>query len=121
MKHITLILISFLFLTGASEGIEVSYLQERGGVSYEVNSETPFTGKLVEKYWSGQKQSEANFKNGMLEGLATLWYQNGQKESEGNYRNGKPEGIHTSWYENGQKSGEAIWKDGLPIEYNGFP
>jgi len=145
MKHITLILFSFLFLTGTSEGKEVSYLQERGGISYEVNSEIPFTGKLVEKYWSGQKQSEANFKNGKLEGLATLWYQNGQKKieynykngkfqglltewhengqkkDEGNYRNGKPEGVHTSWYENGLKSSEAIWKDGRPIEYNGFP
>ncbi len=45
-----------LFLTGVSEGKEVTYLQDRGGVRYEVNSKTLFTEKLVEKYLNGQKK-----------------------------------------------------------------
>ncbi len=38
MKNITLLLISLLFLTGISEAKEVTSLQDRGGVKYEVNS-----------------------------------------------------------------------------------
>ena len=95
MKTIILILTSLLFLTGCEK--EVSVLQKRGGVAYEVNSKTPFTGKLVEKY------------------------ANGQKKVEGNYKNGKPDGVHAWWHENGEKRSDTIWKDGHFIEYNGFP
>ena len=51
MKNTILILIPLLFLTGCEK--EVSSLQDRGGVKYEINSETPFTGRLVEKYENG--------------------------------------------------------------------
>ncbi len=107
MKTITLILISFLFLTGASEGKEVSYLQDRGGVRYEINSETPFTGKLVEKYWSGQKWHEGSYIDGKKDGLHTSWYWNGQKKVEGNWKDGKADGVATHWHENGQKNNLA--------------
>jgi antitoxin component YwqK of YwqJK toxin-antitoxin module len=119
MKTIILILTSLLFLTGCEK--EVSVLQKRGGVAYEVNSKTPFTGKLVEEYANGQKKIEGNYKNGKPEGLETYWHKNGQKLREGNYKNGKPDGVHAWWHENGQKRSDTIWKDGHFIEYNGFP
>jgi len=103
MKHIALILISFLFLTGVSEGKEVSSLQDRNGVRYEVNSEISFTGKLVEKYWNGQKEYEGNFKDGKRDGLSTKWYANGQKGYEGSYKGGKKDGFYNNWYWTGQK------------------
>ena len=37
---------------------------ERGGLTYEANSETPFTGVVVEKHESGQKMLEGTFKDG---------------------------------------------------------
>jgi hypothetical protein len=77
MKTIILILTSLLFLTGCEK--EVSVLQKRGGVAYEVNSKTPFTGKLVEEYANGQKKVEGNYKNGKSEGLETYWHENGQE------------------------------------------
>ncbi len=52
-----------LFLTGVSEGKEVTYLQDRGGVRYEGNSKTPFTGKVIEFYKDGQKK-EIKYKGG---------------------------------------------------------
>ncbi len=54
MKNTILILISLLFLTGCEK--EVSSLQDRGGVKYEINSEVGFTGKYVEFYKDGQKE-----------------------------------------------------------------
>ncbi len=46
MKITILILISLLFLTGCEK--EVTSLQDRGGVKYEINSEVGFTGKYKE-------------------------------------------------------------------------
>jgi len=114
MKNTILILISLLFLTGVSEGKEVSYLQDRNGIKYEVNTDVGFTGKYVEKYENGhgQKNSERNYKDGKLEGLFTRWYENGQRSYEGNYKDGKLEGLFTRWYENGQKKFEGNYKNG---------
>ena len=35
----------------------------RGGLTNEINSETPFTGVVVKKYASGQKAEKATFKD----------------------------------------------------------
>ena len=89
MKKTILILVSLLFLT-ACEGVrEVTSLQDRNGIKYEVNSEVGFTGKYVEKYENGQKKVEINYKNGKKEGAWTYWHENGQKKSEENYKNGE--------------------------------
>lgn len=77
MKNSILILISLLFVPGCEK--EVTSLQDRGGVKYEVNSETSFRGKLVKKYENGQKTVEEHYKDGKLDGLYTYWYKNGQK------------------------------------------
>jgi len=63
---------------------EVTYLVDRNGIKYEVNSEVGFTGKYVQYFDNGQKFSETNFKNGKENGLGTGWYENGQKKSETN-------------------------------------
>ena len=102
---------------------EVSSLQDRGGVKYEINSETPFTGKLVKKYESGQKEFEWDYTNGELDGRLTYWdkegnvtkteeYKDGQKIYEGNWKHGKEDGLYTEWYENGQKEYEGNFIDG---------
>jgi len=121
MKNTILILIPLLFLTGCEK--EVTSLQNRGGVKYEINSETPFTGRLVKKYEDGQKEFEWNYTNGELDGRLTYWdkegnvtktegYKDGQKIYEGNWKNGKEDGFYTEWYENGQKMLEGNFKNG---------
>ena len=71
MKNTILILISLLLLTGCMEEKEVTSLQERGGIKYEINSDVGFTGKYVEKYEDGQKKKEINYKEGKPDGLST--------------------------------------------------
>ena len=90
---------------------EVTSLQDRNGIKYEVNSEVGFTGKYVEYYENGQKSYETNYKNGKQDGLWTGWHENGQKESELNFRNGKKDGLWTEWYKNGQKKSEINFKN----------
>ena len=120
---------------------EVTFLQDRNGIKYEVNSEVGFTGKYVEYYkngqkhieehlklgkrnglmtkWheNGQKKSEINSKNGeIVDGLVTEWHDNGQKMSERNFKNGKYEGLVTEWHDNGQKASEGNMKNGEVVD-----
>ncbi len=113
MKNTILILISLLVFTGVIEGKEVTYLEYRGGIGYEVNSEVGYTGKYVQWYENGQKKIfEENYVDGELDGLGIWWYANGQKGSEENYKGGELDGLHTSWHENGQKKSERNYKGG---------
>ena len=94
--------------------VDISKTVERGGLRYEINSETPFTGVVVvSKYENGQKAQETTYKDGKLEGLVTKWHENGQKEEETTYKDGKIEGLSTAWYDNGQKRSEYTYKDGI--------
>ena len=119
MKKPILILISLLLLTGVSESKEVSYLHERNGIKYEVNSEEPFSGTHIEYDENGQRRT--TYRNGKPKGLFTTWFKNGhrQKEYEGYLNNRNREGLWTWWYENGQKREEIDYrnskKEGLSI------
>ena len=94
--------------------VDWSKLQDREGVMYLPNEETPFTGRAESFYENGQKELESNYKDGKPDGPWTWWYESGQKEREGNYKDGKKDGLLTWWYENGQKKVEANHKDGEP-------
>ena len=100
-------------LYGKVETREVDSLQDRGGLKYAVNEESPFTGKLL-TYWDNKrenKKEETNYKDGKRDELSTSWYENGQKKSEVNYTDGKGDGLFTAWYENGQIATEMNVKD----------
>ncbi len=115
---------------------EVTYLQERNGIKYEVNSEVGFTGKfdqgnekitfkngkkegLHTKYMGGNyeyKKSEVNWKDGNKVGLETHWewWGSGYRwiRSVRNYKDGKKVGLWTERYENRKRKSEGNWKDG---------
>ena len=58
--------------------VDLSRTVERGGLRYEVNSETPFTGVAVDKYENGQKKHEVTWKDGKkLSG--TYWDEEGNE------------------------------------------
>ena len=69
-------------MVGCGKTVDFSKLVERDGLMYEGDSETPFTGVMVDKYENGQKKFEATFKDGKQEGLSSGWYENGKKECE---------------------------------------
>ena len=113
MKKPILILISLLLLTGVSESKEVSYLHERNGIKYEVNSEIPYTGSYIDHPESGRRRT--SYVDGKPKGLFTTWFKNGhrQKEYEGYLNNRNREGLWTYWYKkNGQKKFEGNLIDG---------
>ena len=97
------------------KAVDASKLVQKGGLTYERNSKTPFTGVRVGKYENGQKKKEATYKDGKLDGLFTGWHENGQKAQEVTYKDGKPEGLGIGWLENGQKWSEVTYKDGKQV------
>ncbi|MDC0156732.1 toxin-antitoxin system YwqK family antitoxin [Verrucomicrobia bacterium] len=136
MKPVLLSLAIALLMVGWGEVVDYEKLQDRGGVMYLPNEETPFTGRAESFHENGQKSDEINFKDGKWDGLRTAWYPNGQKYLSCNYEDGKTtsftrwyengqkstEGFdysrnqhkEISWYKNGQKSSEVIYRDGKP-------
>ena len=63
------------------QAVDASKLVKRGGLIYERDSETPFTGVMVKNHENRQKAIEATYKDGKQEGLATTWYGTGLKWS----------------------------------------
>jgi antitoxin component YwqK of YwqJK toxin-antitoxin module len=115
MKH--LLLMAFAILTigcgeKKSEDVNLDELEDREGVAYLKNSDSPYTGKVFEFHDNGQKKSEITLKDGEYDGPAVSWHENGQKDSEGNNKDGKLHGPAVICYENGQKKAEANYKDG---------
>ena len=88
MKNVVYIVLSLVLLTGFSGEKVVTYLQDRGGVMYEPNTEVPFTGVLVKKYDNGQKKKEEHYKDGKEDGLLTWWNWNGNITRNRTYKDG---------------------------------
>ena len=116
MYRIIIPIVLLLFITGCEKTIDFEKLQERDGTYYEVNSEKPFSGKVLGKYENGKTEYRGKYKDGYLNGVATWWYENGKKDSEGTVKNGKKNGLYTDWYENGQKSSEKTYNDGKKMD-----
>ena len=133
------IIISLLFLLiGCST--ELDTLQKRDDTYYEINSEEPFSGLIINKYESGQKHTKGYLTNGREDGYWTWWYEGspknhirlyldnildnlpylfydswenyGQKRKEVDFLDGTLDGLWTQWYENGNKSSEVTYKNG---------
>ena len=133
------IIVSLLFLLiGCSKDLDT--LEKRGDIYYEINSEEPFSGLIINKYESGQKHTKGYLTNGREDGYWTWWYEGspknhirlyldnildnlpylfydswenyGQKRKVVDYLDGTKDGLSTEWYENGQKKEEGTYKDG---------
>ena len=117
MKH--LLLMAFAILTigcgeKKSDGVNLDELEDREGVAYLKNSDSPYTGKVFEFHANGQKKGETGYKDGKPDGPMVAWHENGQKKLEASYKDGKYDGFWTMWYEKGQKNSELNFKDGKP-------
>ena len=49
---------------GCSNEVSLDQLQDRNGLKYEINSQTPFTGSSVDYYDNGQLRAKQNLKDG---------------------------------------------------------
>jgi antitoxin component YwqK of YwqJK toxin-antitoxin module len=105
-------ILCFLIIASCSKEIPFDQLVERNGIYYEVNSQTPCSGRTVNYYENGQLLHKENWKDGELDRLYEYYFENGQLMLKGNYKDGKEEGLSESYYENGQLLHKENWKDG---------
>lgn len=125
-------LLTLIAIIGCTKEIDSTRLVERKGITYEVNSRDPYTGKAIdinyernivrerlfikgllhgitiEYYDNSQKKMEATYSGGQLHGIRRTWYKNGQLESEANYVNNRLEGQKKRWFEDGHKVAEDL-------------
>jgi antitoxin component YwqK of YwqJK toxin-antitoxin module len=92
--------------------VQIDNLEERKGIRYLKNSDTPYTGEYFIVHRNGQKKATGSFKGGKTDGLVTSWYENGQKRFEVNFKDGIFHGLNLLWHENGQKEQEIYYKEG---------
>lgn len=122
---IVFVLLSMMLLGCGPKVIDKEQLQFRKGIAYVVNSEEPFTGKVVSHYSNGQKKFDGDYVDGKNQ-RETTWYENGQKKREVDellrksitwYENGKKESEsdplqNIIWFESGQKHQESNFVNG---------
>jgi len=135
MKKLLTIL-CLVLLVSCSNEVPDDKIVIRGGLFYEVNSTTPFTGSSVEHHSNGQLKSRTNYRDGKYYGTweewdktgqliektyfknnrtvsSELYHPNGQLEWRENWKDGKEDGLWESYYQNGQLKEKRNYKDGV--------
>jgi antitoxin component YwqK of YwqJK toxin-antitoxin module len=125
MRYLILSL-SLLILTSCSHAIapevpevlEVSQdkLIKRDGVTYQVDSDEPFTGHAVRFHENGKLEYKTDYKEGKKNGLSEWYWENGILGQRGNLENDKKNGLVELFDQNGNLIRSVIYKDGIPID-----
>ena len=102
MKPCLYLLIPALFLVSCDQReVDASRLVIRNETTYEVNSDTPFTGVSLTYHENGQVEVRITFKDGNQDGLLERYFENGQLALTENYTNGNFDGLAEAYFENG--------------------
>jgi antitoxin component YwqK of YwqJK toxin-antitoxin module len=89
-------------------------LEERQGISYKVNSQTPYSGAYRKSFKEGL--DEGNYKDGKLYGLWKSYWNNGELYYSCYFKDGKLDGLFESFYENGQLEYKECYKNGEKVD-----
>jgi hypothetical protein len=112
MKKLPILLCIFLLSACAPSEVPSDKLVERNGITYEINSQRPFTGVSTEYQENGQLAEKVNWVDGEVNGLAESYHENGQLAYKGNFKDGKFNGLSKWYHENGQLMKTFTHKDG---------
>jgi len=94
--------------------VKGSQAYDEKGVVYIQGEKTPYTGVLQNINEKGVLVSEAEYKDGKMNGFSKLYYPNGKLKSEATFKNDVQEGIQKDYHENGKLSIEMTFKNGKP-------
>lgn len=73
--------------------------------------DSAYTGHCVSKFDNGNKESEADFSDGKMNGIYRTYFPNGNLNEEIEYKNGIPDGTVKYYYENGKLSEAGLVKE----------
>ena len=90
----------------------VRQMERRNGKWFLKKSLTPYSGKFIDYYFNGKKQGDGILKEGLLEGLRTVYYLDGTTSYFRNYINGVENGESKEYFQNGRIHQEGVFKNG---------
>ena len=102
MKRLLLNILPLLLIVGCSKE-PINYetkLIQRDRVFYIRDTNKPYSGQVFSLHQNGQKKVEGTMKDGIPDGLYTIWYKNGNKKEKGTWKVGKYKLI-IEWNEDG--------------------
>ncbi|HMI02153.1 MAG TPA: hypothetical protein VK541_06710 [Pedobacter sp.] len=77
-------------------------MEKKEGRWYNTGSDSPFSGKFIDYFMSGKIQGEGVLKEGVIEGIRTVYYPNGNKRHSYTYENGIENGESKEYFLNGR-------------------
>jgi antitoxin component YwqK of YwqJK toxin-antitoxin module len=96
-------------------------MDRKEGVWYLKNANSPYSGKFIDYFWNGKIDEEGTLKDGLVNGMNTVYYENGNKSYFRNYLKGIANGYSEEYFPNATLKQKGSFKDGkddgLWIEY----
>lgn len=116
MNKLYFLLLPLIVISCSSQKeVSVEQLVERDGVAYEINSDIPYTGMVIDKNENGLIINRGTYLEGVLHGPYEFFHDNGQLLLKANYVNGVQEGYHESFFYNGGISNKRTYKNGILV------
>jgi hypothetical protein len=82
------------------------------GLVYREGIETPYTGRIIDRFESGEIKMDSSYLVGQPHGMQVRYYDNGKPALEASFDNGRLSGIKSRWWENGLIREEEYWSEG---------
>lgn len=82
------------------------------GLVYREGIESPFTGRIIDRFEGGQVKIDSSYLDGHPHGIQVRYYDNGKPALEASFDKGRLSGIKSRWWENGLIREEEYWSEG---------
>ena len=113
MRYLCVFVAAFLWASCGNNGsgktsgnripAEALVFDESAGLTYQVGETTPFTGKTVWYYPSGQLEQESTYLDGKEHGSEIWWHESGTRAGQSEYKDGVLDGPTVQWYSDGKQ------------------
>jgi antitoxin component YwqK of YwqJK toxin-antitoxin module len=87
-------------------------MAKKNGAWYATGSETPYSGPFIDYFMNGKIQGEGTLKNGIIEGIRTVYYPNSNKRYFYTYTNGIQYGLCEEYFTTGKLKQKGNWENG---------
>ena len=116
MKPCLYLLITALFIVSCDQQeVDASRLVTRNETTYEINSDTPFTGVSLSYYVNGQVLRRLTYKDGKMDGIQRIFHENGWLRERATFKDGLLQGDFAfTFHDNGMVSNRTSYKNGKP-------
>jgi antitoxin component YwqK of YwqJK toxin-antitoxin module len=84
----------------------------KDGMVYRDGLEDPLTGRIIDRFESGDIKMDASYLDGLPHGTQIRYFDGGVPALEATFDNGRLSGIKSRWWQNGLIREEEYWSEG---------